>query len=177
MLTGPGHPSQISVRAAQEADVAALAGIKAPGTEALHRDRLKDAREPGFQYLVLQVDQTVIGFACLVFQRPAHWPDADDKQRLPQIVDLMIHESYRGLGFGSIFMREIERIAAAAGYQELYLSVEPRNNPLALALYQRLGYRQLQTETYHSTWEFKDTHGKLRSDELWLVDMVKSLTD
>ena len=82
----------------------------------------------------------MIGFACLVLRRPASWFDADDEQHLPQIVDLQVAEMHRGRGYGTAFVRAIERIAAAAGSHELYLAVEPEHNPRAFALYRRLGY-------------------------------------
>src|SRR5687768_17286406 len=124
---------QITVRDAEEADVMALTAIKGEGSEALHRDRLRDAQDLGFRYLVLLADQEIIGFACLVFHRPAYWSDAGDTQHLPHIVDLQIKESQRRKGYGSAFVRAIERIAAEAGYEQLYISVEPGDNPLAYA--------------------------------------------
>lgn len=63
-------------RDATPADVPALAAIKGAGSKALHRDRLRDAREPGFRYLVLLADGDLVGFACLVARRPASWSDA-----------------------------------------------------------------------------------------------------
>ncbi len=165
----------ITVRDAEEADVPALAAIKGGGTEVLHRDRLRDAQGAGFRYLVLVVDQACIGFACLVIRRPSYWSDAGDTQHLPQIVDLRVAEAHRGQGYGSEFVRAIERIAVAAGYRQLYLGVEPLHNPRAYALYQRLGYQPLQSEPYRTTWEFKDSDGALHHGEDWGVDMVKQL--
>ena len=114
---------------ALEADIPALTDIKGIGSEAIHRDRLRDAQDAGFQYLVLLADQEVIGFACLVHRRPSYWSDADDMQNLPQIVDLQVKESHRGHGYGSDFIHALERIAAEAGSAYLYLSVEPGNSP------------------------------------------------
>src|SRR6185436_18016632 len=85
--------SRIRVRDAAEADVPVLTAIKAGGSEALHRDRLRDAQGSGFRYLVVLTDQGIIGFACLVIRRPASWSDADDTHHLPQIVDLQVNES------------------------------------------------------------------------------------
>jgi ribosomal protein S18 acetylase RimI-like enzyme len=166
---------RMTVRAAEEADVPALTALKGDGSQALHRDRLRDAQGSGFRYLVLVADQEIIGFACLVFRRPASWSDADDTQHLPQLVDVRVKESQRGRGYGSEFIRAIERIAAAAGSGQLYLSVDPSNNPRAYALYQRLGYQPLQSEPYRKIWEFKDSAGKVHRGEDWVVDMVKPL--
>jgi ribosomal protein S18 acetylase RimI-like enzyme len=165
----------ITVRDAEEADVPALTAIKGAGTEALHRDRLRDAQGSGFRYLVLVADQDIIGFACLVMRRPASWSDAGDTRHLPQIVDLRVKEAQRGRGYGSAFVCAIERIASAAGYRQLYLGVEPLSNPRAYALYRRLGYQALQPEPYREVWEFTDSAGNTHRGEDWVIDMVKQL--
>ena len=169
------NASQINVRDAHLSDVPTLMVIKADGSEALHRDRLRDAQDGNLRYLVLLADQELIGFACLVFRRPAHWSDANDTAHLPQIVDLHIKESQRGQGYGSQFMGIIERMAAEAGFEQLFLSVEPLDNPRAHKLYQRLGYQQEQSEPYRSIWEFRDSDGNFHRGENWVVDMMKSL--
>ena len=168
---------QITVRDAEEADVTALTAIKGEGSddEAVHRDRLRDAREGSLRYMVLLADQEIIGFACLVFCRPAYWSDASDTQHLPHIIDLQVKESQRKKGYGSAFVRAIEQIAAEAGYEQLYISVEPGDNPLAYALYLRLGFQQLQSEPYLKIWEFTDSAGKVHHGEDWVVDMIKDL--
>jgi GNAT superfamily N-acetyltransferase len=165
----------ITVRDAEEADLPVLIAIKGGDSEALHRDRLRDAQGSGFRYLVLVRGQEVVGFACLVSRRPASWSDANDTQYLPQMVDLQVAESQRGQGYGSAFVRAIEREAAQAGYHQLYVAVEPANNPRAYALYQRLGYQQLQPEPYLKTWEHTDSGGNTHRGEDWIVDMVKPL--
>ena len=45
---------QITVHDAEEADVTALTSIKGEGSEAVHRDRLRDAREASLRYLVVR---------------------------------------------------------------------------------------------------------------------------
>lgn len=89
--------SQVSVRDAGEADVPALTAIKGEWSEAIHRDRLRDVCEGGFRYFVLTAGEEVVGYSCLVFQRPAYWLDANDTEHLPQIVDLQVDE-FRAAG-------------------------------------------------------------------------------
>jgi len=57
----------------------------------------------------------------------------------------------------------------------MYLVVEPRDNPRAFSLYQRLGYRALQAEPHLVAWGFEDSAGGVHGGELWVVDMVKRL--
>lgn len=163
------------MRPACEADIPALTAIKGKGSEALHRDRLRFVQEGGFHYQVLLVEEELVGFACLVFRRPASWSDGEDTSRLPQIVDLQVKESQRGRGYGSAFIRLLEQQARQAGYRQIYLAVEPLANPRAFALYRRLGYQPLQDQPYHTAWQFQDSQGKVHRGEMWVVDMLKRL--
>jgi GNAT superfamily N-acetyltransferase len=138
---------------------------------------MRDAQGSDLRYLVLLADQELVGFVLLVFRRPAYWSDGSDTTRLPQIVDLQVAETRRGQGLGTAFMAEIEKIATQAGYRQLYLSVDPVDNPRTYALYQRLGYQALQAEPYRSHWEFTDSAGQCHHGEEWALDMVKQLAE
>ncbi len=166
---------RITIRPAQPADVPALTAIKGPGSEAVHLDRLRDAQTPDTQYLVLLDGTEVAGFASLIFRRPAHWSDAADTTRLPQIVDLQVAESRRGQGLGSVFIRALEGMAASRGCKELFLAVDPLDNPRAQALYLRLGYQPLQAAPYRAEWHFTDSAGIYHHGEEWAIDMLKPI--
>lgn len=169
--------NSITVRDAVEDDIPALTAIKGDGSQAVHHDRLRDAREGGFRYLVLIHEEQVTGYACLVFRRPAYWSDGGDTEHLPQIVDLQVKEGMRSRGYGSTFIRSMEHIAAAAGCADVYVSVEPLDNPRALALYQRLGFEPVQAEPYQRPWQFNDSAGRVHRGEEWIIDMVKHLRE
>lgn len=175
VVIGDWPMDRIVVRDAKEADIPSFVEIKGAGSTALHRDRLRDAQDGCLRYLVLVLNAEIIGFAVLVFRRPASWSDADDPRHLPQIVDLQVAETWQGQGYGSAFVHAIERIATAAGFRELYLGVDPLNNPRAYALYRRLGYEPLQSEPYREHWEFRDSAGQVHRGEGWAIDLVKLL--
>jgi len=166
---------KVKVRDAVETDIPILTSVKGAASEVVHYDRLRDAQNTSFRYLVMIADESVIGFACLVYQRPSYWSDANDEQCLPQIVDLQIEEAHRGRGYGSAFIHQLEKIAAEAGSNRLYLSVNPVNNPRAYALYLRLGYQSVQSKPYRKIWQFTDSQGNLHSGEDWIIDLVKDL--
>jgi GNAT superfamily N-acetyltransferase len=168
-----GTEDDLLVRDATGKDLAALTRLK--DSAALHRDRLRDAQWPTFRYLVLERHGDVIGFGCLVYARPAIWSDAQDTSHLPQIVDLLISPALRGRGYGSCLIRSLERFAAQQGFTEIFVAVNPLNNPRAHALYGRLGYKQIQTRPYVKHWEFVDSGGVLHAGDDWTVDMVKTL--
>ncbi len=163
----------INLRDATEADLPALISIRSD--EAHHRGRLRDAGSQGFRYFLLSSGQDAIGFVCLVFRRPASWLNANDTRHLPEINDLYLAEAWRGRGYGSAAVGVIEKITLEAGHEHLYISVEPVDNTRAYALYQRLGFKQIQPEPYVHIWGSLDIEGKLNTGELLLVDMVKPL--
>ncbi len=90
-------------------------------------------------------------------------------------MDLYIEPSSRGQGYGSLFLHAIERLAAEAGCHELYLEVDPVDNPRAHILYLRQGYHPIQAEPYFSHWEFVDSEGQQHQGDEWTLDMVKPL--
>ena len=92
------------------------------------------------------------------------------------MIDLFTAEPYRGQGIGIALIHTMEQIVRQHGGTELYLSVEPMTNRQAAALYTRLGYQQLQTEPYWSTWQFTDSEEVHHAGEEWIIDMVKVLT-
>jgi GNAT superfamily N-acetyltransferase len=165
--------SLVTLRDANQEDLPVLTAIRSP--EALHRGRLRDAKNPDFHYFVIQHEQVVVGFVSLVYRRPASWSNSQDLAHLPEINDLFISEVHRGKGCGSAAIHALERIASQAGHTQLYISVEPFDNPRAYALYQRLGYRAIQQEPYLHHWAALDGDDHLDSGEAWLVDMVKSI--
>ncbi len=165
--------STFAMRDATEADLSTLVHIRQP--EALHRGRLSDAKSPDFRYFVMFDGDEAVGFVSLVFRRPQSWINRNDDKHLPEVNDLYIAENRRGRGYGTQAIHYLEQVAAEAGYKQLYISVESRDNPRAYALYQRLGYQELQTEPYFHQWGSVDGDGQLRQGDLWLVDMVKVL--
>ncbi len=163
----------IILRDARADDLAALTILRPP--EALHRGRLRDAQSKDFRYFVILHGQIPVGFVSLVFRRPVSWSNRSNTRHLPEIIDLYITETERRKGYGSAAIRTLEVIASESDAKELYISVEPLDNPRAGALYQRLGYQQIQPEPYFHRWEALDGDGQRDHGEVWLVDMVKPL--
>ena len=165
--------NSLILRDAEDTDVLVLAAIRS--SEALHQGRLRDARNLDLRYLVILLDRTIIGFVSLVFRRPVSWANASDTTHLPQIVDLYIAETWRGQGYGTQTIHQLEDLAAQSGYAQLYLSVDPFVNARAYTLYQRLGYKRIQQEPYFHHWQAMNADGTMEQGKSWLVDMVKVL--
>ena len=166
-------PDGLVVRDAGDADIGGLVRLRPP--ELAHRDRLRDARHSGFRYLVLEHEAEVIGFVCLVFTRPASWPESRNAALLPQIVDSFIAPSLRSKGYGSYLIRTLERLAWEQGFRAVYLSVDPLGNPRAYALYRSLGYHQVQQEPYREQGHYTDSAGQVHESDDWELDMVRPL--
>jgi ribosomal protein S18 acetylase RimI-like enzyme len=58
---------------------------------------------------------------------------------------LAVHETVQSLGIGTRLVRALEQRAAAYGCAQVRLGVE-HDNPRAIALYRRLGYRESGTQ-------------------------------
>ena len=69
-----------------------------------------------------------------------------------RIMEILLAPEYRGSGIGTILLREILDGAAAAG-QSVSIHVE-QENP-ALRLYERLGFRQIDTFGVYKLMEWK----------------------
>jgi GNAT superfamily N-acetyltransferase len=160
----------IRIRTAEPDDVEALAQIKSgPG---LHRDRIA-AQVPGRLYVfVAGQDEKLCGFGMLVLDQVPDWPEV---QPLPQIIDLFVADDARGRGVGSALIGAMEDKARDLGWESVHLRVEPEANPRALALYERLDYRQLFDKPRRDVYDFVDSDGVRHQGVEWVVDMRKDL--
>jgi len=163
----------LTVRDATEADLPALTELKA--SEALHRDRIRDADRGDMRYLVQLDGRRLIAHALLIFENPQGWPAGDEPDPKPNVVDLLIDPDLRSRGYGAFFMREMEAICRDRGEPRLYLAVDPVENPRALAFYLRIGYRKLSEEPHRVHWKFTDSDGNVHEGRDWNVGMVKEL--
>ncbi len=151
-------------------DLAALSTIKP--TEALHRDRMRDADSDYIRYMVAEQENTIIGFGLIVFKSPETWT----KMRvLPAIVDLYVKPDLRSQGIGTSMIHEMEKTAFKRGCSEIFIGVDPDFNQRAYSLYLRLGYEPLDKEPYLEHWSFTTSDGELREGDNWIIYLRKEL--
>lgn len=165
----------LSVREANETDLPGLLAVRYAATPGIHLDRMQQAENGDLSYLVIERASEIVGFCVLVFRRPPGWSDAADPTRLPQMIDLFVAEAVRGQGVGRFFIAQIEDIARNSGYQQLFVGVDPVENPRAHALYLRLGYAPLQDAPQRTRWRFVDSSGAVHQGEEWHLDLRKPL--
>ena len=162
----------VTVRDAVEADLDALQALS--GTRAMHADRIREALLGWMQYLVAEVQGRAVGFGLLVYTVP---PDWDRSEHAPLVVNLYVLSDCRSRGVGSAILREMETRTRRRGFAAMYLRVEPENNPLAFALYKRLGFEPLQDKPFLDPYRFTDSDGNVHQGVEWNVEMMKRLND
>ena len=162
------------IRDADTADIAALEHVKSPAV--LHRDRIRDAVNGEFRYLVLEDDGgDILGHACLVFTRPEAWPPDEEATPYPRVIDLMISGQRRRQGLGKGFMGHMESVCGRMGSDRLHLSVDPEGNAGALKFYQALGYTATPEEPRWRKWSFRDSEGNRRQGQGLDLRMSKGI--
>jgi len=161
-------------RDARLEDVPALVRVKTPAV--LHKDRVRDASEGDFRYLVAEIDEgEIIGHACLLFRRPRTWPDEEYEAAYPLVIDLMVREDLRRKGFGAIFLTLIEAICVEAGHPRIYLNVDPVEEADAFRFYRKNGYHRLEEKPQWRKWSFTDSQGNLHEEAGWDLRLYKDL--
>lgn len=95
------------------------------------------------------------------------WKGKPTHSEYPDIEDLYTTESYRGRGYGTFLIKECERRAQERGYSKIGLAVNPKDNPKAKRLYEKLGYVHDGKSTY--------VDGVYDGVEDWVIDLEKEL--
>jgi len=164
----------MTTRNATTQDIPALERVKTPAV--LHADRIRDASEGDFRYLVFETDaDELVGHACLLFRRPRTWPEEEDAS-YPCVIDLMIREDVRSQGFGTTFLADMERICLESGAASIYLSVDPKEDADALRFYRRNGYLDLEDAPQWREWSFTDSEGNVHRGASWNLQLYRPLT-
>ena len=163
----------MKVRDANNSDIVSLERVKK--TAVLHKDRILNALDGEFRYLVIESDiGNILGHACLVFSCPKAWPSDNKDVPYPRVIDLMICEQERHKGIGAEFMKQMESICKRMGYKHLHLSVDPKDNKNAILFYQSLGYTFTEKPKWRK-WSFKDSDGHIHHGEGLDVRMSKQI--
>lgn len=125
--------------------------------------RMRLAIEGHEDLLVARVDGTVRGVTSI------RWTDGCDAPH-PWLYGTEVHRAFRGQGIGSAMWADAERRCLAAGANAASLDVDV-DNPDALRLYERLGYRIVRRHVHH--WrDLEPKTGAVRSEgdtDTWLL--------
>lgn len=93
---------------------------------------------------------------------------------LPKLSDLYVKDNYRGNGIGSDLIRFREYIARDLGFSEMFVSVDPIENPKMISLIKRHGYQPI-SEEYLKTAIFYNEDGTIYNKTYSRIDLKKLL--
>jgi GNAT superfamily N-acetyltransferase len=171
-MPGANRTSDVEIRPAAKADLDALVG--AFGQRVLFADRIGRTRQNVGELLVAWSGGRPVGNVylwCEVLEEPelrAAFPG------VPLLNHLEVASDWQGLGVGTLLVRACEAAARARGYARLLLGVGVTNRH-ARRLYERLGWRLWEAGPIVSRWTEPDGAGGIRSAELTVDVMVRTL--
>lgn len=122
------------VRTADATDIAGLCSVR--NNETLFMSYLKQQENKEVIVAVAETDdedRVILGFAVLKLQG----------KLVPKLSDLYVKEIYCGQGAGSALIRYREECAKELGYNEMFVSVDPAENPKMIKLISKHGYHAI----------------------------------
>jgi ribosomal protein S18 acetylase RimI-like enzyme len=136
-----------AIRPARPADIDALVGLEARAfaTDRLSRRALRHAiTTPTSALLVVEAGGLIAGYALVAFRKGA---------ASAHLASIAVDPGRARAGIGRALVQAAEALALARGVAGLRLEVR-RDNPAAIALYRRLGYRECGScEDYYEDGE------------------------
>jgi ribosomal protein S18 acetylase RimI-like enzyme len=161
-----GENPAVVIRPARPTDLSALTELRPP--RGLHADRFDDDK----QYVLAEVDGKPAGFGVIHFRGDPMW---ERPEQVPLVMDVWVAPELRRRGIGSRMISALEQSARDRGFPCVYIQVQADKNPRAVELYQRLGYRLLQSKPYPDLFHDVDEHGNVRAGTEVIVDLQKWL--
>lgn len=136
--------------------------VRAQFDEQVARERLEWAAKNDVEWYVYIEEGEVLAWGLISWRGKETVPD------YPDLFDLYVREDARSRGIGTALISSLEDLVRAKGFTKIGLAVNPTDNPHALQLYQRLGYKIINDVPY--------LEGVYDGNEDWCVDMEKSLS-
>ncbi|WP_449536409.1 GNAT family N-acetyltransferase [Ferdinandcohnia sp. Marseille-Q9671] len=120
-----------NIRVANENDVPGLCDSR--NNKELFMNYVKQQTNKEIYFAIAEIDSLLVGFGVLKLKGTM----------LPKLSDLYVREDYRGNGIGSDLIRYREKIAKSLGYSEMFVSVDPIENPKMIKLIKNHGYEPI----------------------------------
>lgn len=162
----------VEIRPVSASDIALLEKDMPWGGPAKHRARLERQATGEAVYLIALDGGRPVGHVLL------RWggvqPLGSRFEKMPAIVDLLVHPDHRSRGIGSGLMGAAEGLARGRGYAWIGLGVGV-DNSRAQALYRRLGYADTGLAPHREGGSYVDEHGEQRAWEETCVYLYKQL--
>lgn len=111
-----------------------------------HLDEIYVSSKKVMPETLVAVDSGVLLGAATLQEKTRFFPDIAET---PWLAGVYVKPEHRSRGIASLLIREIEKIATAAGYQTLYLCTHEHE-----AYYGRLGYRTIEGKDFRGEKTF-----------------------
>ncbi|MBB6021757.1 GNAT superfamily N-acetyltransferase [Paenibacillus sp. JGP012] len=153
------------VRSVAVEDIAKLCSVR--NNEQLFRSYLKQ-QENNEAILTIAAsadeDRVILGFGVLKLQG----------KLVPKLSDLYVKEKYRSQGAGSALIRYREELAIQLGFSEIFVSVDPVENPQMIKLISAHGYHAI-SEPYTKQAVYYNEDGTSYEKTYIRIDLKKQL--
>lgn len=133
-----------TIRLANENDLTGLCNIR--NNKDLFMNYLKQLAQKEIYLAIAEQDALIVGFAVLKVKGKLS----------PKLSDLYVKEDYRGNFIGSDLIRYRESIARNLGYSEMFVSVDPIENPKMIKLIKKQGYEAISEPYIKKAISFND---------------------
>jgi N-acetylglutamate synthase-like GNAT family acetyltransferase len=154
---------EYSIRVAKEEDIKDLLRVR--NNKDLFIKYFNQQEHKEVYLVVAEGDKTILGFGLLKL----------NGSLLPKLSDLYVKEGCRGNGVGTDLIRYRENIARKLGYSEIFVSVDPIENPKMIKLISMLGYEKI-SEPYSRTALFYNEDGTTFEKTYTRIDLKRSLS-
>ena len=150
------------IRLANENDLSGLCDIR--NNKDLFTNYLKQFAKREVYLAIAEQDSLILGFGVLKLKGSL----------LPKLSDLYVKEDYRGNGIGSDLIRYRENIAKSLGHFEIFVSVDPIENPRMIKLIGKHGYEPI-SDPYLKKAIFYNDDGTTYNKAYTRIDLKKLL--
>ncbi|MFS0861956.1 GNAT family N-acetyltransferase [Fredinandcohnia sp. 179-A 10B2 NHS] len=149
-----------SIRLAMEHDIEGLCKIR--NNPNLFKKYFAQQESKNLYVAIAEQNRTILGFGLLKLKG----------NLFPKLSDLYVHEEARGNGIGSALITFREKLAISLGYTEMYVSVDPIENPKMIKLITKLGYQSI-SDPYEKTAIYYNNDGSSYEKTYTRVDLKK----
>jgi GNAT superfamily N-acetyltransferase len=151
-----------NIRLANENDILGLCNIR--DNKELFTKYLNQHENKELYLVIAEQNEDIFGFGVLKLKGSL----------IPKLSDLYVKEIYRGMGIGSDIIKYREEMARDLGYTQMFVSVDPIENPKMISLIKRLGYDPF-SEPYLKTAIYYNENGTTYDKTYTRIDFKKLL--
>ncbi len=154
---------EYDIRVANERDLDGLCAIR--NNKDLFKKYFKQQEKKEVYLIVAAGNKSILGFGVLKLKGDL----------FPKLSDLYVNGANRGKGIGSDLIRYREKIAWNIGFSNLFVSVDPIENPKMIKLIRKLGYEEI-SGPYSKTAIFYNEDGTIYEKTYSRIDFKKKLS-